>query len=199
MIGHKHKFIFVHVGRTGGSSMEHILNPTVNLDKNERAKNTGNTAFKGKHMFAAKYKAKHRKEFDTYFKFAFVRNPWDREVSSFKWFELVLDRGITFPEHIKRRNSVGEGKRLGPMNKMGFSRWLCDINGKNLLDFIGRFENLQHDFNIVCDKIGIPRQQLPHTNKTNRKHYTEYYDDETRGLVAEKYKKDIETFGYEFE
>ena len=66
-------------------------------------------------------------------------------------------------------------------------------------DFIGRYENLQQDFDHVCDSIGIPRRILPHANKSRRKPYWKYYNTKTRDIVAEIFREDIEYFGYEFE
>lgn len=132
-----------------------------------------------------------------YLKFSFVRNPWDRILSLYlykikknaasdpKWHEV----NITFQDYLKK-----VALKQMPISKPQFDYF----KDPELMTFIGRFENLQQDFDIICDKIGIPQQQLPHVNKTKHKHYTEYYDDEMREIVAEKYAKDIDYFGYEF-
>jgi hypothetical protein len=128
-----------------------------------------------------------------YFTWTLVRNPWDRLVSTYKdkaskgygpWCNF---KNLTFSDFIINKEGIKNShtcvqKTQFPPN----------------IDFIGRFENLQEDFNTICDKIGMPRQELPHKNKSKHKHYTEYYDDETRQIVAEKFAKDIEYFGYEF-
>ena len=76
------------------------------------------------------------------------------------------------------------------------SQVLCFPN--NIIDFVGRFENFQTDFDVVCDKIGVSRLKLSYANSYKHLHYTKYYDNKTRQLVAKRYKRDIETFGYEF-
>ena len=62
-----------------------------------------------------------------------------------------------------------------------------------------KFENLQLDFNDICDQIGISRHELPHINKTNRKHYSSYYDQESQEIISRKYSDDINHFGFTFE
>jgi hypothetical protein len=76
---------------------------------------------------------------------------------------------------------------------------LVDRNGNYIADFTIRYENLHTDFAAVCDKLGIKRLELPQISKTQRKHYTEYYNDKTRIMVAELFAKDIEYFGYQFD
>lgn len=148
------------------------------------------------------------------FSFSFVRNPFDRLVSAYKcpWVS-----GVEVTCHGKRKYNLEFDNFNSFVNKFvlnendySFFRWshvmpytdtrmkLFNHDGKLQISFIGRFEKLQEDFNTICDKIGIPQQKLPHKNKTNHKHYTEYYDEETKSIVAEKYAKDIEYFGYEF-
>jgi len=176
MINHEYKVIFVHVIKTGGISVA--------------------TALKMRDKQCHKPADVIRKEvgenmWNDYFKFTFVRNPFDKIVSQYHYGiqHCGFPHSRTFNEYIQTWYSGGEISKHSQFH-------LSYINEK--LDFIGRFENLQEDFNIICDKIGIPRKELPHKNKTKHKHYTEYYDEETKQIVAEKYAKDIEYFNYEF-
>lgn len=198
MISHSHKIIFVHINKTAGTSIHKILEKMQ-------------TPCPGKHHTIEKYHklADENHGFENYFKFTFVRNSWDRFLSLYKYrvkteHPTLAGNPLSFKEWVKNiyNKNPKYYKVNGPyMQRFMLSEqldWITDANGSINIDFIGRFEKIQDDFNIVCDKIGIPRQELPHKNKTEHKHYTEYYDDETRELAAEKYKKDIEYFGYEF-
>ena len=69
---------------------------------------------------------------------------------------------------------------------------------KPLYDYVIEFDNLQKGFNHVCNVLGVQQQVLPHENKHIREPYQKYYNDETKNMVAEAFKKEIEYFGYEY-
>jgi hypothetical protein len=137
---------------------------------------------------------------EEYFRFTFCRNPYSRVVSSYtmftKWVRprRVLSEFISDPEKLTFKEFC---KFICIKDNHHWQTQLSYVEGYEI-DFIGRVENFKEDFNIVCDKIGAPQQKPLHKNKSWHKHYTEYYDDETRKIVEEKYAKDIEYFGYKF-
>jgi len=199
------KTIFIHICKCGGSTITSILRSQKKLWRRksndigfewEQEYNALITNYNHFTIEAA------RKEidpciFEKSFKFTFVRNPWARLVSAYHYGALTNAR--SFDQFVKNINEyVNIKKTLKTVHVLNCLDWISDDKGNVLVDFIGKIENLQEDFNVVCDKIGIPQQQLPHKNKSNHKHYTEYYDDETREIVAEKYANDIEYFNYEF-
>ena len=193
MINHKDKFIYIHIPKTGGSSVEKCLLENDGVEVMSRLRFMPKDirekyligSFGGNHHFPLdKFEKKFQEQ---YFCFTFVRNPFSRAVSEFLW--LKKECKITF-ETFKIFAKQGSPIPWHKESQYSF------IN-KNI-DFVGRFEKLQEDFSIACDKIGISSLELPHKNKTKHKHYTEYYDDETREIIAEKYAKDIEHFGYKF-
>ena len=203
MINHKHKFIFIHIPKTGGTSIEDALFSRKTRTKKNLWGEPNKYQDGGlQHLIATHILNEVGEDiFSNYFKFSFVRNPWDKLVSQFKYNrnrsdlrEIIgVDKETKFHEYLIKLNSTRNHVQWDCQHK-----FLYDDNGKLLVDFIGRFENFQQDFTTICDKIGIPKQNLPHKNKTKREHYTKYYDDETKQIVAEKYAKDIEYFGYEF-
>jgi len=223
IISHKHKFIFIHIPKCAGSSISTSLREYYGYDSPEKLRNAdlndfamfkidsiyGNADYLNQH---SKYKDI-KEYFDNnnfnindYFKFAFVRNPWDLQVSKFKYLKrLYKENKHTYIEWVKKNGNLSfkeflmqsDDPQLNYLSEKHIDSQTPKQN-KVLVDFIGKHETLQLDFNTICDKIGIPRQELPHENKTEHKHYTKYYDDETREIVAKKFAKDIEYFGYKF-
>ena len=165
--------------------------------------------------------------FHEYFKFAFVRNPWARIVSSYLnkiWrFREDTQRDIInrysalrfrmpFEKFIRFLLDDPSGRDEGA-NRHWMSQhvFVTGDNGEILVDFIGKMENLKKDFATVCRRIGLPEIHLPWLNSRegwkvdnqllNQKdpfYYRTYFTDETRELVRKRYRKDIEIFGYDF-
>jgi hypothetical protein len=210
---HKHNFIFIRVPKTAGTSINNHLNgfgdlrslyrhegiPYAKIVNRSRKYIQTTTA----HISSRELKAVLGQKYNNYFKFAFVRNPWDWKLSLYKY--MLQNRKHPLHETCKKYKSfhdyiITAKDQYDP----GYNRprqqsdYIYSIDDKPLVDYVGRFEQLQEDFTDICQIIGLHNSKLPHHNKTKHKHYTEHYDDETREIVAKKYAKDIELFGYKF-
>lgn len=182
MISHSHKFLFIQIPKTATSSIHSVLAPHMEYDYTQISRHA-------KYSEAAEFYP----ESKNYFKFSFVRNPWDR-LLSFYFFKKTDKAKEKIPDDLSFKNFILTALISGQtaFNQKSY------IDGFDENCFIGRFETLQDDFDKICDTIGIPKNKLPLRNATDHNDYTEYYDNETREIVAEKYAKDIEYFNYKF-
>lgn len=177
MISHKHNFIFIHIPRTGGTSIEEFFGTHMWKDSPDE-----------KHLSAKEAKKLYGEEiWNSYFKFSFVRNPWDRVVSLWK-SSLYIQTPSVYRFLLLFKPRPHEYKLSSYVD-------ILDLE----LDFIGKFENLQNDFEIVLDKLGIKKAVLPHLSKrVDSNHYSYQYNAETKAIVEHFYKRDIEKFSYFF-
>ena len=212
-ISYKHKFIFIHVDRTGGTSVSRTLDAfSYNMSDIERLYvalrrrlgfSTDNyrwKRFSTQHVTARELKAQYPREiFDNYFKFAFVRNPWD-------WLVSIYYARLQHPAHpeyelAKYLNSFEKYAVWWVRNKRTRQiDYLVDEQGSLLLDFVGKFERLEEDFAHICKVLGI-QASLPHHNTARyraEKNYHKYYSQDTKMMIAEACQDDIEYFNYTF-
>jgi hypothetical protein len=128
---------------------------------------------------------------EEYFIFAFVRNPWDRFVS------IACYLGVPIRRLAKKFRELQRDEAIRTHSTPLYQYTHCD---RGLFpDFIGRFEQLQQDFDCVATRLELPPQRLPRASRTEHAHYSRYYDADLKQRVAEIYADDIRAFGYRFE
>lgn len=148
-------------------------------------------------------------DYARYFKFTFVRNPWDRLVSAFlflkkgginagdkEWAAENLSAYNDLDAFVRgglRRREVLSFKHFRPQYS-----FVCLEGKQPCVDFLGRYENLTADFEFVCRKLNVESKLRRENQNSSRGDFGKYYTQETRQIVGEVYSDDVEIFGYSF-
>ena len=174
----EHNLIFIHVPRTGGSSMERTpllccatSHDSIRVFRDLLAPETFRSAFK----------------------FGFVRNPWDRYVSAFRAGQAGIgsnDLAFEVRDHAMPPQS--------PEHFRAQWEFVCDEDGNLLVDCVGHYETLEEDWAKICRAVGCEVYPLGHERKTERKPYQEYYTAEQALALKRIYARDVMLFGYKF-
>ncbi len=213
MIFHKYKCIFIHIPKCAGTSITNFFAPDIRLSTREPNYDIhyGWCPKRRIHLQHATVKQIIETEliskeiWESYFKFTFVRNPWDRAYSDYLWMLKELKVNDSFMNFLLKKNRFANsllndnniayrGDHL--LNQTDFFYFEDDFK----LDFVGRFENLSSDMSYVLKKIGINSSFNIHNNKSSNRydHYSKFYNKSRFKLVNDMYKKDIELLNYNF-
>jgi hypothetical protein len=206
LISRTRRFIFIHVYKNAGTSITSALKPFA-IGKWQRKMNSILKRFGvlyfdphpySDHITASEMISKMgKKKFKNFFSFGIVRNPWDWQVSLYKFmlsnkahFQHELIKSfLSFDEYIKWRCTEDTHYQKD---------FLFSKENKQIVNFIGRFERLEEDFQKICSHIGIPPISLPKINVSKGRAYQKYYNKDTIDMVRKTFEPDIDLFKYDF-
>lgn len=220
MISREREFVFIHIPKTAGTSIEKLVGHFETLERGAQDHRTvrelmrvtlpelASVSIRESPVQAARelrgvlrYPQRiSRDEFERFYKFTFVRNPWARVYS---WFKNVTRD----PLHQQKRGIAPDCTLYRFLTEFGGQSelrtqldWIRDRRGRIAMDFIGRFESLERDMRQVCGRLGMESSDMPHLVAGGGKQdYRDHYDDASRKHVAERYSEEIAMFGYTFE
>lgn len=225
IISHSRQFVFIKSAKTAGTSLEAALSNYCS--GNDVVTPLGDYEFNRDETGRWVHRAMNADGFEQhewgvtirnrigsalwneYFKFSIARNPWDRVLSLFAWKARNDDR--LDPER-RAESQGGASGAPSPAFRARFAEfvkgpWQTNdrfyvIDGACCVDFVIRYEALADGTAQLCKRLGIPPIELPRLKagfKSDRHHYSQYYDAETQAIVADRHSNDIRLFGYSFE
>ncbi len=216
LLSHRYGFLFVHIAKTGGTSVRAAMRRAVWADPwriplflCSRLSHLSGHRLGCKFPRHAKAIAAQemlpRDFYNSLFKFCFVRNPWDLQVSSFHHIRRErphLTQGLDdFPSFLKHKLDRERPYQYHLDTSIELQAdYVIDLHGNQIVDFVGRYEHLHEDYHTVLERVGMQAAPLPHRRQAkDRSDYRQYYTDETAELVAQHFEADIARFGYKYD
>jgi hypothetical protein len=221
MVSDSHKFVYVSGGRNAtGAVGGNLINQGKVQYYEPAKKKKGDWGKYNKHMPARHIRKVVGEEvWNNYFKFTYVRNTYSWVISSIGfWFKIgMLDKpedGYLTMDHFKyavKYYRTPAGRRHDECSDIRSQHsFICNKNGKIIVDFVGRFEHLQEDFYTICSKVGLPPIELTLQNSSMASskgphstgiHWTEHYtrNPEAQEFVYQNWKRDIDAFDFKLE
>jgi hypothetical protein len=206
IVSHSRRFIFFAIPKTGTHAVRFALRNHLGATDEEQVQLFVQSALpypeiarvRHGHIRWNELKAVASPDVWSYFKFAFVRNPWERFVSYTAFMHRQGDAFAADPRGAMERVLASPEHRTRIVFRPQHE-FICDAAGTVMVDFIGRHETMQASYEAICDRIGLPKQVLERVNASSHGPWRDYYTDVLKARVAELYARDIEIFGYKFD
>ena len=201
----EHRYIFVAIPKTGTHAVRQALREhmgpndieQVGLFVSKRFPIPELAALKHGHLSLQQVRPYLKPDvFDGFFKFAFVRNPFDRFISYCSF--VTRDDGEFERDPRKVMREIVEDPPSTHLLFQPQHMFLTDESGRLLTDMVGRVETMQDSYDAIAARVGIPAQPLERVNASKRGDYRSYYDRSLIEGVAKIYARDLELFGYQF-